>query len=179
MGEHRKPVYKQVDGSYRLHFNSDSQWVVSRLGSPIPELEVFIQSNSKLPELSTDRWKYPSHKVTLVHAVPCCRAVVVRHKELPGGGTLYTLTDLTREGRGVWQCPQGGVLFFQAPAWQLSSSLTVSPGWAASSSSAVCPGEAAKVSMFGSLCFSYSTPQSYAFSQHRCRPSPGRRKQWM
>jgi len=146
--EHRKPVYKQVDGNYRLHFNSDGQWVVSRLGSPIPEMEVFIQSNSKLPELSTDRWKYPSHKVTLVHAVPCCRAVVVRHKELPGGGTLYTLTDLTREGRGVWQCPQGGVLFFQAPAWQLSSSLTVSPGWAASSSSAVCPGEAAKVSAF-------------------------------
>ena len=27
------------------------------------EMEVFIQSNSKLPELSTDRWKYPSHKV--------------------------------------------------------------------------------------------------------------------
>ena len=61
----------------------------------IAEMEVFIQSNSKLPELSTDRWKYPSHKVksqpaanikrkrqiaqvTLVHAVPCCRAVVVR-----------------------------------------------------------------------------------------------------
>ena len=56
--EHRKPVYKQVeewfcveqlstqfvdliglikvDGNYRLHFNSDGQWVVSRLGSPIP-----------------------------------------------------------------------------------------------------------------------------------------------
>ena len=29
----------------------------------IAEMEVFIQSNSKLPELSTDRWKYPSHKV--------------------------------------------------------------------------------------------------------------------
>ena len=62
--EHRKPVYKQVeplpgsptgskqpkwkenvqnlcfkvDGSFRLHFNSDGQWVVSRLGSPIPGL---------------------------------------------------------------------------------------------------------------------------------------------
>ena len=70
----------KVDGNYRLHFNSDGQWVVSRLGSPIPgkdgpdfvidiqlfaEMEVFIQSNSKLPELSTDRWKYPSHKVNL------------------------------------------------------------------------------------------------------------------
>ena len=32
----------------------------------IAEMEVFIQSNSKLPELSTDRWKYPSHKVNLL-----------------------------------------------------------------------------------------------------------------
>ena len=30
----------------------------------VAEMEVFIQSNSKLPDLSTDRWKYPSHKVT-------------------------------------------------------------------------------------------------------------------
>ena len=43
----------------------------------------------------------PIFQVTLVHAVPCCRAVVVRHKELPGGGTLYTLTDITRYGM-VW-----------------------------------------------------------------------------
>ena len=30
----------QVDGSYRLHFTPESQWVVSRLGSPVPEMEV-------------------------------------------------------------------------------------------------------------------------------------------
>ena len=28
-------VFFEVDGNYRLHFNSDGQWVVSRLGSPI------------------------------------------------------------------------------------------------------------------------------------------------
>ena len=105
--EHRKPVYKQVsrslfiqfpfcqvDGNYRLHYTADSKWVISRLGSPVPEIEIFVQvlvvpqpsrpappdsglpflfdllmfpcfcqSNSRLPELSTDRWKYPSHKV--------------------------------------------------------------------------------------------------------------------
>ena len=33
---------------------------------------------------------------------------------------LQKQSDLTREGRGVWQCPQGGVLFFQAPNWQVS-----------------------------------------------------------
>ena len=32
---------------------------------------------------------------------------------------LQKQSDLTREGRGVWQCPQGGVLFFQAPNWQV------------------------------------------------------------
>ena len=35
----------------------------------VAEMEVFIQSNSKLPDLSTDRWKYPSHKVTNLSAL--------------------------------------------------------------------------------------------------------------
>ena len=95
------------------------------------------------------------------------------------------IKDLTREGRGVWQCPQGGVLFFQAPNWQvipillpkrleqwkffpqLSSSLTVSPGWAASSSSAVCPGEAAKVTFDSHFCLFLCIFHLPCFSSHQ------------
>ena len=35
--------------------------------------------------------------------------------------------DLTREGRGVWQSPQGGVLFFQAANWQVAAVHLVHP----------------------------------------------------
>eukprot|EP00090_Calanus_glacialis_P021264 TRINITY_DN32824_c0_g1_i1.p1 TRINITY_DN32824_c0_g1~~TRINITY_DN32824_c0_g1_i1.p1 ORF type:complete len:262 (-),score=56.28 TRINITY_DN32824_c0_g1_i1:93-824(-) len=146
--ENKKPVYKQVDGNYKLVFSEDNKWLISLLDGQDEE-EVFIQVNPKVPELSTDRWKYPSHKVSVVHTVPCCKNLAVRHKDL-GSGSIYTLTDLTRGGRGVWQSPQGGVIYFhsESQTWQVSSSLSVHPGWGETSSTALCPGEASKVKPF-------------------------------
>ena len=117
--ENKKPVYKQVDGNYKLVFSVDNKWLISLLDGKDEE-EVFIQVNPKVPELSTDRWKYPSHKVSVVHTVPCCKNLAVRHKDL-GSGSIYTLTDLTRGGRGVWQSPQGGVIYFHSVSqtWQV------------------------------------------------------------
>ena len=84
--------------------------------------EVFIQYNNKIPEFSTDRWKYPSHKVSVVHAIPCCKNIAVRHKDL-GAGIIYTLTDEMKGGRGLWQSPQGGVIFFHidSDTWQVGN----------------------------------------------------------
>ena len=76
--ENMKPLFKQVGGEWILHFTNQQKWVLSSPTSDEEEEEIFFQQNLKLRELTTDRWRYPSHKVSLVHTVPCCKTLVVR-----------------------------------------------------------------------------------------------------
>ena len=115
--EHSKPVYKQVDGFYKLSFSQENKWLIASLDKSEEE-EVVIQANPKVPELSTDKWKVATHKVSVVHEIPCCKTLVVKHKDL-AHDVKYLLGALVRGGRGVWQAKQGGVIFFsiKANAW--------------------------------------------------------------
>ena len=83
--ENNKPLFKQVGGPWNLYYTKSSKWVlVSSEDKSRHEEEVYIQLNSKLPELTTDKWKYPSHKVSLVHTVPCCKTIKIKHPTLNG-----------------------------------------------------------------------------------------------
>ena len=117
--ENNKPAYRQIDGNYKLIFSADNKWLLTSLDGTEGE-EIYIQMNPKVPELATDRWKYPSHKVSIVHTVPCCKNLAVRHREL-GPGTTYTLSDLILGGRGVWKSPQGEVIYYHSIShtWQV------------------------------------------------------------
>ena len=84
--ENLKPFFKQVGGEWILHFTNQQKWILSSPTSGEEEEEIFLQLNPKLAELTTDRWKYPSHKVSLVHTVPCCKTLLVRDKD--GAGLL-------------------------------------------------------------------------------------------
>ena len=108
--ERSKPVYKQVDGFFKLFFSVDNKWVIVSLDRSEEE-EVIIQANPKVPELSTDKWKLPTHKVNVVHEIPCCKTLVMKHKDLTHDGK-YLLGALVRGGRGVWQSKQGGTIYF-------------------------------------------------------------------
>ena len=70
-----KPMYHQIDGQWRLQFTSDNKWIITKEGSKEEPEEIYIQHNNKMPELTVDKWKYPSHKVSLVHSVPCCKTM--------------------------------------------------------------------------------------------------------
>ena len=61
--ERNRPVYKQVDGFYRL-ISRDNRWVIISLDRSEEE-EVIIQTNPRLPDLSAKKWEVPTHKVTL------------------------------------------------------------------------------------------------------------------
>ena len=43
-----------------------------------------MQYNSKIPDLSSDKWKYPSHKASLVHSVPCCKTLALNGSNIKG-----------------------------------------------------------------------------------------------
>ena len=60
--ERNRPVYKQVDGFYRL-ISRDTRWVIISLDRSEEE-EVIIQTNPRLPDLSAKKWEVPTHKVT-------------------------------------------------------------------------------------------------------------------
>ena len=60
--ERNRPVYKQVDGFYRL-ISRDNRWVIISLDRSEEE-EVIIQTNPRLPDLSAKKWEVPTHKVT-------------------------------------------------------------------------------------------------------------------
>ena len=61
--ERNRPVYKQVDGFYRL-VSRDNRWIIISLDRSEEE-EVIIQTNPRLPDLSAKKWEVPTHKVTL------------------------------------------------------------------------------------------------------------------
>ena len=84
--ENLKPFFKQVGGEWTLHFTAQQKWLLSSPTAGEEEEEIFLQLNPKLAELTTDRWKYPSHKVSLVHTVPCCKTLLVKDKD--GAGLL-------------------------------------------------------------------------------------------
>ena len=62
--ERNRPVYKQVDGFYRLLSRDNNRWIIISLDRSEEE-EVIIQSNPRLPDLSAKKWEVPTHKVTL------------------------------------------------------------------------------------------------------------------
>ena len=84
--ENMKPFFQQIGGEWILHFTTEQKWILSSPTSGEDGEEIFFQQNPKLAELTTDRWKYPSHKVSLVHTVPCCKTLAVRDKH--GAGLL-------------------------------------------------------------------------------------------
>ena len=43
-----------------------------------------MQYNSKIPDLNSDKWKYPSHKASLVHSVPCCKTLALNGSNIKG-----------------------------------------------------------------------------------------------
>ena len=158
--QYGKPAYNQVGGSYRLASTTDGRWVVA--GKEEEGEEVFIQHNPALSSLCPDRWRYPSHKASLVHTVPCCKILVAAH-------TTFTLTDQVgsvlvcqsdercagqvREGRGVWVEPGGGAVQFEGGLWRMgpgrpAGSSSALP--ALSSSTALCPDQAATLIPFSS-----------------------------
>ena len=150
--ERQKPVYKQVDGFYKLIFSADSRWIIVSLDK-MEEQEVIIQPNPKVPELSAKKWEVATHKVNIVHEIPCCKTMMMKHSNLTSNtaDTRLSLGSLVRGGRGVWQTKQGTVLYFnmRRKQWEVSSSLeSDGSGWSSSSSSALCPGEAARQSNF-------------------------------
>ena len=61
--ERNRPVYKQVDGFYRL-ISRDNRWLIISLDRSEEE-EVIIQTNPRLPDLSAKKWEVPTHKVKL------------------------------------------------------------------------------------------------------------------
>ena len=80
-----KSFYKQIEGDWILYFSKDSKWVLaSSADKSSQEEEIFIQYNTKLPELTSDKWKYPSHKISLVHTIPCCKTLTIKHKSFNG-----------------------------------------------------------------------------------------------
>ena len=87
--ENLKPFFKQVGGDWTLHFTDQQKWILSTPRSSEEE-EVFFQLNPKLPELTTDKWRYPSHKVSVVHTVPCCKNIRVHQKTEGGGEALLS-----------------------------------------------------------------------------------------
>ena len=80
-----KSFFKQIEGDWILYFSEDNKWVLaSSAEKSQAEEEMFIQYNTKLPELTSDKWKYPSHKISLVHTIPCCKTLTIKHKSFNG-----------------------------------------------------------------------------------------------
>ena len=95
--ENERPSYRQVGGEWRLHFTDQQKWLLSSGQSEEEEEEVFFQLNPKLLELTTDKWKYPSHRASVVHTVPCCKNIVVKpESEEPGEIILLLLLQVSR-----------------------------------------------------------------------------------
>ena len=87
-GKHNsKPVFKQIDGDFLMLFTSENKWILRKEKSQDEEEEIFIQINPKLPELTSDKWKYPSHKVSVVHTIPCCKTITVKNISKQGKST--------------------------------------------------------------------------------------------
>ena len=80
--ENEKPLYRQINGNWIIYFNKENKLILSNQ-EEVQE-EIFLQLNSKLPELTSDKWKYPSHKVNIVHSVPCCKTLIIKHLKLQG-----------------------------------------------------------------------------------------------
>ena len=119
--ERQRPVYKQVDGFYKLVFTAESRWVLVSLDRS-EEDEVIIQANPKVPELSAKKWEVATHKVNIVHEIPCCKNMMMKHSNLTStGDTRLSLVGLVRGGRGVWRTKQGTVLHFnmKKKQWQV------------------------------------------------------------
>ena len=85
--ERQRPVYKQVDGFYRLLWTADSRlvlnvtlplvvffydyfcrWVLVSLDKSEEE-EVVVSANPRVPHLSGKKWEVATHKVNVVHEV--------------------------------------------------------------------------------------------------------------
>lgn len=116
-----RPTYKQVEGLYRLVFRQDHRWAIVSLDrAEEEEEEVVIQTNPKLPELSAKKWETPTHKVNVVHEIPCCKHLTMRHSGL-SSTTRLMLGSLARGGRGVWQSKNGTTILFSVKdrQWQV------------------------------------------------------------
>ena len=119
-----RPTYKQVEGLYRLVFRQDHRWAIVSLDrADEEEEEVVIQTNPKLPELSAKKWETPTHKVNVVHEIPCCKHLTMRHSGL-SSPTRLMLGSLARGGRGVWQSKNGTTILFSVRdrQWQVRNS---------------------------------------------------------
>ena len=119
-----RPTYKQVEGLYRLVFRQDHRWAIVSLDrAEEEEEEVVIQTNPKLPELSAKKWETPTHKVNVVHEIPCCKHLTMRHSGLSSPARLM-LGSLARGGRGVWQSKNGTTILFSVRdrQWQVRNS---------------------------------------------------------
>ena len=119
-----RPTYKQVEGLYRLVFRQDHRWAIVSLDrAEEEEEEVVIQTNPKLPELSAKKWETPTHKVNVVHEIPCCKHLTMRHSGL-SSPTRLMLGSLARGGRGVWQSKNGTTILFSVRdrQWQVRNS---------------------------------------------------------
>ena len=82
--ENEKPLYKQINGNWIIYFNKENKLILSNQEEENLKEEIFLQLNSKLPELTSDKWKYPSHKVNIVHSIPCCKTLIIKHHKLQG-----------------------------------------------------------------------------------------------
>ena len=91
--ENGKPLYKQIHGDWIIYFNRENKLILSNQEDEKVQEEIFLQLNSKLPELTSDKWKYPSHKVNIVHSIPCCKTLIIKHNKLQGI-TFELYTDL-------------------------------------------------------------------------------------
>ena len=119
-----RPTYKQVEGLYRLVFRQDHRGAIVSLDrADEEEEEVVIQTNPKLPELSAKKWETPTHKVNVVHEIPCCKHLTMRHSGL-SSPTRLMLGSLARGGRGVWQSKNGTTILFSVRdrQWQVRNS---------------------------------------------------------
>ena len=83
--ENDKPSYRQINGNWIIYFNKENTLILANQEAEkkIQE-EIFLQLHSKLPELTSDKWKYPSHKVSIVHSIPCCKTLIIKHNKLQG-----------------------------------------------------------------------------------------------
>ena len=76
----------------------------------------------KVPDLSAKKWETASHKVNIVHEVPCCKTLMMKHNNLTSNQeTRLTMSSMVRAGRGVWLTKQGTALLFnmKKKQWQV------------------------------------------------------------